>query len=73
MLLVVCVCLYVYLSLVLSADYFIFINDFNPPKNTTGISKKMYMNVPHHQSIGGGGRGWSRDAPRRLLSDESLK
>ncbi|XP_019864425.1 PREDICTED: WD repeat-containing protein 11-like isoform X2 [Amphimedon queenslandica] len=56
----------------LSADYFIFINDFNPPKNTSGTSKKMYMNVPHHQSIGGGGRGWSRDAPRRLLSDESL-
>ena len=59
--------------LVLSPECFIFVNDFNPLRNPTGGGKKLYMNIPPNQQIGGGGRGWSHEAPRRLLSGDNVK
>lgn len=59
--------------ILLSPECFIFVNDFNPLRNPTGGGKKLYMNIPPNQQIGGGGRGWSHEAPRRLLSGDNVK
>ncbi len=56
--------IYVLCPTVVSQEYFIYINDFNPLRNQTNAGKKLYMNVPKQKH----GRG--KNPPRRLLSGE---